>query len=172
MEVLESEYTNGGEPKKRPVFLTVLCILTLVATGIGFFAPLIMLVRGVRSETAMQAETDILLKAADQMREMGVDAFAKYYEQTADMNVQLNQNVYGYAAMILLAVILGIFGAIFMLRGKKLGFHLYIGYCLLAMITPYLFASAESIPMLNTILGAIFSLLFIFMYSRNLHWLK
>lgn len=172
MDTLESGFSEDDRPKKRPVFLLVLCILTFVSTGISFFAPLIMLIRGQRSQAAMDEETNILLKAADQMRESGLDAFAKYYEKTADMNIQLNQNVYGYAGLILVSILVGALGAVMMLKGKKLGFHLYIGYSLLVMVTPYFFASTEVIPMLNTIIGAIFSLLFIFMYSRNLNWLK
>lgn len=172
MEVLESEYANGGEPKKRPVFLTVLCILTLVWAGLSFFGPLVLLIRGQRSDTAMKMESNLLLKAADQMRESGFDSIGKYYEQSADMNIQLNQNVYGYASVLMVAVILGILGAVFMLRGKKLGFHMYIVYSLLSMAAPYFFASTEVIPILNTIVIGLFSLLFIFMYSRNLHWLK
>lgn len=172
MEVLENEYANGGEQKKRPVFLTVLCILTLVWAGIGFFGTLMMLVRGVRTNLAMQKETDLFLKAADQMRDSGFDSLGKYYEQTADMGVQLNQSAYGYASLLMVAVLLGIFGAILMLLGKKLGFHFYIVYTMLGMIAPYLFASSDSIPVANTILSAFFGLLFVFMYSRNLRWLK
>lgn len=172
MEVLEDAYANGGEQKKRPVFLTVLCILTLVWAGIGFLRTLTMLVIGVRSSAEMQKETDLLLKAADKMRSAGFDSLGKYYEQTADMGVQLNQSAYGYAALLMVAVLLGIFGAILMLLGKKLGFHFYIGYTMLGMIAPYFFASSDSIPVAYTILSAFFGLLFVFMYSRNLRWLK
>ena len=67
---------------------------------------------------------------------------------------------------------LGLFGVIFMMRRRKLGFHMYIVYSLLAIGGMLLYVSAENIHISLPIVNVIFSGLFIFLYSRTLHWMR
>jgi hypothetical protein len=70
------------------------------------------------------------------------------------------------------AYAIGLNGVIFMLKGRKLGFHLYIVYNLIALISIYASAPASEIPSFYFILFGIISSVFIFMFSRNLKFMK
>jgi hypothetical protein len=68
-------------------------------------------------------------------------------------------------------LLIGLLGALMMWQAKKLGFHLYIGYSLLAIIQIYFFVSPSDVPSFVVIWGLLMSVLFVFMYSRNLKWM-
>lgn len=158
--------------QKRPNFLLVLCILTFVSTGIGIFSPLFQMIRGTRSPEEMQPELDALMTAAEKMRESGMTSLASMYEKIADMTVEVNAHATLAGLVAILIIILGAISAFMMLKGRKIGFHLYVGYSFLQLVSVYFFASPENVPLVIPITGGVISLIFIFMYSRNLHWMK
>ena len=106
------------------------------------------------------------------MRTLNMPAFAEMMEQIQRMSESANAHFYANTLVSMLILGLGIMGAVLMLRGKKLGFHLYIGYSLLAVLQLYFFASPADIPTVAVVLGLLFSGLFVFLYSRNLPWLN
>ena len=112
------------------------------------------------------------LKLSDEMRTMDMSRLAEMMEQIQRLSEASNAYFYLSTVISMGILSLGIAGAILMLRGRKLGFHLYIGYSLLAVLQLYFFASPADIPTIAVVFGLLFSGLFIFLYSRNLHWLN
>lgn len=161
-----------GLKSKRPTFLTVLCVLTLINTGLSVFTSITSLLHGPISQEEMIEQRVQFLKSADEMRSMDLPAFAEMMEQIQRMSESANAHFYPNTLVSLFILGLGIAGAVFMLKGSKLGFHLYIGYSLLAVLQLYFFASPADIPTVAVVFGLLFSGLFIFLYSRNLHWLN
>ena len=157
---------------KRPAFLTVLCILTLINTGLSTITSVFSLLHGPISEEEMIEQRVQFLKSADERRTLNMPAFAEMMEQIQRMSESANAHFYANTLISMLILGLGIVGAVLMLRGKKLGFHLYIGYALLAVLQLYFFASPADIPTVAVVLGLLFSGLFVFLYSRNLPWLN
>jgi hypothetical protein len=163
---------HNNQKKKRPTFLLVLCILTLVYAGLSVFTPIAALFQGPQSPQEMEMVKRVMTEASDKMQEIGSGFLANFYNQMYEMLAQVNENHYLYYLMVVLYLGMGIAGAIFMLKGKKLGFHLYLGYSALATFGPYLFVSTDSYPMVLTITNLIISGIFILMYSRNLKHLS
>lgn len=159
-------------PQKRPNFLLVLCILTFVSTGLGIFTPIFQMIRGTRPPADLLRDVDALMMAAEKMRDAGMSSLAHVYEQLAEMTVEINAHAMLAGLISFVIILMGVAAAIMMLKGKKIGFHLYIGYSLLQLISTYFFVSAENVPLLIPISGAIISGIFILMYSRNLHWMN
>jgi hypothetical protein len=157
---------------KRPRFLTILCILTLVNTGLSVITSMLSLLHGPISEDEMLEQRVQFLKSADEMRTMDMPAFAEMMEQIQRMSESTNANFYPSTFTSLLILGSGIAGAILILKGKKLGFHMYIGYSLLAVLQLYFFTSPSDIPTMAIVFGLLFSGLFVFLYSRNLYWLN
>jgi hypothetical protein len=157
---------------KRPGFLTVLCILTLVNTGLSLITSSFSLLHGPISEDEMLEQRVQFLKSADEMRTMNMPAFAEMMEQIQRMSESANAHFYSSTLMSLFILGLGLVGAILMLKGRKVGFHVYIGYSLLAVLQLYFFTSPADIPTIAVVSGLLFSGLFVFLYSRNLHWLN
>lgn len=107
-----SESDDGGE-KKRPVFLTVLCILTFVGSGLGLLTSLLMVV-------GVGALMDMLGGFGGGVMGGGVAYF-------------------GVSAALAAA---SLYGAIMMWKLKKTGFYLYTGANVIAAILPMVWLGA------------------------------
>jgi len=160
------------QEEKRPTFLTVLCILTFINIGINLLTLLFQLAVGPTSEEEMLAERVELTKATSQLEDAGMDGFAGMMDQLMAMTAEIQESFYLAMIVSLVTYLIGLFGALKMFQGQKIGFHLYIIYSLLAVGGVYLYISPQNIPSISIIFGLILSGIFVFMYSRNLSWLK
>ncbi len=160
------------QEEKRPTFLTVLCILTFINIGINMLTLLFQLAVGPSSEEEVLAERVELTKATSQLEDAGMDGFAGMMDQLMAMTAEIQESFYLAMIVSLVTYLIGLFGALKMFQGQKIGFHLYIIYSLLAVGGVYLYISPQNIPSISIIFGLILSGIFVFMYSRNLSWLK
>ena len=129
-----------NETAKRPAFLTVLCILSFIAAGIGIISMIIMsAARGVVDA----AGSEVNNKLNDELAKSGLD-----------MNNELNQ------AIVLILV--GLWGVIKMWKLQKQGYYIYAATQVVGVIVPLIFGITFST------FGAIMAVLFIVLYGLNL----
>lgn len=169
-DVLEQNEINSNEP--RPGFLIVLCILSYVSMGYTFLVTLFQLLSGPASKDQMLAQKAVFMKSIRQFREVHADYLVDLFQKIIRMLEGVNQNFYFVQITTLLFAIIGVFGVVKMWKGAKLGFHVYIIYSILFIVQYYFILSPANIPSLIIITNIIVSGVFVFMYSRNLHWLK
>ena len=100
----------------RPTFLTVLCILTFIGSGLSTLAYLILLV-------AAGAASGFLSSIPGMGDIGGLGS--------------------GYFLIILVLALASLYGAIMMWKLKKMGFYLYSGANVIAFIVPLVMASAD-----------------------------
>lgn len=163
----------NDENAPRPKFLTVLCILTFISTGLSLLSGLYNLIfTGKQSEEQMLNAKVEMAEAISQLKEMGANGFVEMMEKINRMTIEVNDNFYLASFISIATVGIGLFGAFKMWKGFKLGFHLYIVYNLLVVGAIYLYVSPQNIPSLIVIVNIILSSIFVFMYSRNLKWMK
>jgi len=172
MDTIEDyEGSELKQNEKRPGLLTVLCILTFVNVGMSLFSLLASLFSGPLGEEEMTEQRVQFVKIADEMKSMNLFSFAEIFDKLQRMSESLNEHFYFNSVVSVLVLLVGLVGALMMWQGKKLGFHLYIGYSLLAIIQIYFFVSPSDVPSFVVIWGLLMSVLFVFMYSRNLKWM-
>jgi hypothetical protein len=144
------EITPGPVPEttpQRPTLLTVLCILTFIGSGMNLFSSLIIAgFYDVFVEIAQEFAKKFTLPGIDLLLEM--------------------KPVYFLVSGICYAG--SLVGAVFMLRLKKAGFHIYTIFQILLIIAPMYFMHLPS-PGLPELL---FSGLFILLYSMNLKFMS
>lgn len=162
---------NTEEVKKRPVFLTVLAILTFIPTGIGALASLVGLLTGPLSADELEQTMAKTAPLIENYRDLGMDGLADFFAKLFKHQEYINANFYVHHLISFLCVSLGIIGVIFMLKGIKKGFHLYIIYNITSLLLIYVSVPPSDVPMALVIINLIFSALFVFLYSRNLHWM-
>lgn len=169
-----NEIDNGeiDVREKRPTLLTVLCILSFVSMSYSVLTNGLGLAAGPSSAEEMQYAKVEMASSIHDLKAQGMDNLVPVIEKVARMGEQLNDNHYPISIMSLLVTLFGAYGVYLMFRGAKLGFHIYIMHCLLSVITIYLFVSVANIPMFFPLIGFGLSGLFIFLYSRNLKWLR
>jgi hypothetical protein len=157
---------------KRPKFLTVLCILTFISTGMDILSGFPKLLGGPMSAEQMDEQKVEMAKSIDQMRELDMESLAVMLEKLERMMEGLNAHFYASTSVAVVVLMIGISAAILMWLGRKIGFHVYIAYSLISVLQVYLFVPPSDIPSIIIILNLLISGVFIFMYSRNLKWLQ
>lgn len=170
MEHFENDLEQERGP--RPGFLTTLCVLTFISTGMSLFSNLFSLITGPLSDEQLKDVQVSMMDLAGQMQNANMTGLAEFYEKLFRIQEATNANHYAFVLSTMVILGIGVFAAIKMLKGSKLGFHLYIIYSFLSVIQLYFFVSASTIPTIFVVSNVIFSLLFIFLYSRNLKWLR
>lgn len=169
-DILGNENAYNNEP--RPVFLKVLCILSYVFIGYSLLENVLKLVSGPASKDQMQAQKVQLLKSVDQFKEMDADFAVDLFQKLIIMIESINANFYLFCLTGIIYTVIGFIGVYMMWNAKKKGFHLYIIYSILMSTQLYFIMSPQNIPSFLIIWNLLFSGLFVFMYSRNLKWMK
>ena len=124
----------------RPTFLTVLCILTFIGSGLSALFLLIGLV--------------------------AAGALASWLGNIPGMG-DMGGLGSGYLVIVLVLALASLYGAIMMWKLKKMGFYLYSGANVIALVVPIIMASGKF-----SVFGLIITALFIILYGLNLKHLK
>lgn len=173
---MNEEYTHmdqGPEKnQKRPVLLTVLCILSFIVVGFGLLGVLFSLMGGAPTEEQIMDTYNLSINLANDMRDKQFILMAEVLEQSADLVVYQQHRFWLVLLVNFATYATGFMGVLYMLKGKRLGFHLYIIYCLIGIGGMFLIAPAHLISMASVIMSLVFSGLFVFLYSRNLKWMN
>lgn len=167
-----TEIVEYDEDQKRPVLLLVLAILSFISIGFAILGNLVSITGGPMNENELIEQSVELAKSKAQMRELDMDGFVTFFDKLEGMVIETNDNFYLAKVIMFITDFIGLFGVIFMMRRRKLGFHLYIVYSLLALGGMYLYVSPQNIHISLPIVSVIFTGLFVFLYSRTLHWMR
>jgi len=165
-EVLEQQ------EDRRPPMLLVLAILSLISIGLSLILNVFAMVSGPMNEEEIIEQRVEMAQLKSEMRKGGMTQFVSFYDKVEAMGEETNENFYLSKGVLFVTDFLGLFGVIFMLRRRKLGFHMYIVYSLMALGGMLIYVSPGNIPIILPIVNVIFAGLFIFLYSRTLHWMK
>lgn len=160
--------------EKRPTFLTVLCILTIVNVGLALIGEISFTASGPWDQADFKAhEIEYAKQKAELSKQKEMPEFVtEIMESAYQLEIDMHNNFYLVVVVSFAMYLIGLFGAIFMLQGKKLGFHLYIIYSLVSVASIYTYSQPQNVHVSIIVMGLLFSGIFIFMYSRNLKWLK
>ncbi len=170
-EIHPSEYGNNQETK-RPKFLTVLCVLSFIALGFSIIGLLATFANGKPSDDQIETAYMQSQQMASEFRAKGTTWAADFIEQAAELASHQQKNYWKTVGTNALITVTGFIGVLWMFKGKKLGFHLYIIYNLLSVGASFLIVPAHMVQLPTVIMSLIFSGLFVYLYSKNLSWMK
>jgi hypothetical protein len=148
------ETQNFMEPKKRPTFLTVLCILSYVGVGIAIIGGAWNLITLQSTIDAMKMMADTGLAAL-----VGIDKSA----------VEAMEN-WGFAvySIQIISALICLWGVLLMWKLKKMGFYIYvIAEILPAVATLLLMGGFGPMGTMAMVMSLIFPIAFIVMYALN-----
>ena len=149
---------NGGEAAKRPVFLTVLCILSFIAAGFAILGYIAVI-------GLMGAASAVSGMASDMSAEMGSemnDAMSAAMAATPGVGL-----TWAYIIVGFLTTIVGLFGVIKMWKLQKSGFMMYVGATVVSLIMGIVYSGFGA-----SIVGIVISAGFIVMYFLNTKAMK
>ena len=133
------------KPAQRPTLLTVLCILTFIGSGIStvsFFMVSVMYELFMQQLTVLYANMPEASFLLEAPRDFFIISFLLSAASVA--------------------------GALFMWNLRKIGFHIYTIAQLVYLLVPLLYFGGETNPLLNVMLTA----LFVYLYARNLSYMR
>jgi hypothetical protein len=163
---------NLPESNKRPQALKILCILTFVSAGLSMLSSIFNLLGGPLSPEVMEEQKVEMIKMIDELKSLEMHSFVTMLEQVQRMTESINAQFYMVSLVSIIVIGTGLFGALSMWKGKKIGFHLYIIYSLFSVIQLYFFVSPADIPTIVVVWNLILAAVFVILYSRHLKWLK
>lgn len=166
------EIEKQNEPMKRPTFLVVLSVFSLISIASGLLSSILGLISGPLEDYQIDEIIGQNMAGVNQLQEMGEMYWSEVTLKILNLIKYTNANFYMDRIINLVAYGIGLNGLVFMWRGRKLVFHLYIVYNLIALVSIYASAPASEIPSFYFILFGIISSIFIFMFSRNLKFMK
>ena len=171
------EESNQGnefikENAARPNFLKVISILSFINIGFSMIGNILQMNHGPNSADEMLELKAEMMMNIDKFEKLDFEYGVILTRKLITMGEILNASMYSFVFYSILISAIGLFGVVKMWKGFKLGFHFYIVYSLLFVSANYFFVSAEYLPSLLLFLNLFISGLFIFMYSRNLKWMK
>ena len=168
---LDLAIENDMQPTRAPTFLIVLVILTLINTGLALLGGVFSLVVGKPSEKEILAAKVSMAKPIIELRKLEMDYFVDVFTKLEAINDAMYANFIMFNVLGVFIALIGAASAFMMLKRMKLGFHAYIVYSFLSILSVYAFVAPVNVPSILILTNAIFAGLFVFLYSRNLKWL-
>jgi len=155
---MSSESTGGGAPEagKRPVFLTVLCILSFIAAGFGILG-YITLIGVATAASAIAGAASDAMGAVEGME--GMEDFGDAMAAVAGPSIGM---MWANIVVGFLATIAGLVGVLKMWKLKEQGFMIYAGATIVSIIMSIIYTGF----MIN-IVGIVIGGAFIAMYYVN-----
>ena len=161
--------TYEQEPKIRPTFLTVLCILTFIGSGFG----LISNAMGYFSADKTAAD---MVKASQELKGKKESNNATNFEgqmmdtlTTAFTPDNLRKSAIGGVVGSILCLV----GAIMMWNLRRTGYYIYVVGALIGIAIPFMiFGTGNLVAIGMSVFSGFFGLLFIVLYGLNLKSLR
>lgn len=151
----------------RPVFLTVLCILTFISCGWGILSNLFTLISAGLTDAATQMD-----QYSEMMDQMGGDGNSSFLAGIMSSSGELLQATLQYstpiAASKLALELISLVGAIMMFQLKRIGFYFYAASQILMLFVLPVIIGFSMLVMTGIMFNSMFVILFIILYAINL----
>lgn len=151
----QTQTTPGTEAAKRPVFLTVLCILSFIAAGLaalGYITVITLMGAVTAGASALEGMSGEAGSAGAAMSE------AMSHGPSAGLT-------WAYIGVGFVTMLVSLFGVIKMWKLQKVGYFIYVGASVVSMIMGIIYSGFG-------VMGVIFPVLFIVLYGLNLKHMK
>jgi hypothetical protein len=170
-KILSMETEINKEGNDRPQFLKVICILSFIFTIAYSFMYTVALMSGSPDSDSLDEQKSEAMASISQMREMGYEDMANSFLKVQRYSEFRLDHFYTVVPFDLVVVLLGFVAVFFMWTRRKLGFQLYILYSVLSVVSYFFFVAMDDVPFLMVYFNLVLSGLFVWMYSKNRHWL-
>jgi|SRR5690554_7273707 len=160
---------NEQQPK-RPTFLTVLIVLSAIYISFSLFGVGNALISGPVSEIELDEQLSELYALSADLKSNGVgEQFGQMVEIMIQNAIYTNNEAF-YITYVLnfISLIIGAISLFLMYNLKKIGFHIYVIYSLLPIISMYITTPIELILTFSIVSSVLIAALFSLLYGINL----
>lgn len=156
---------------KRPLMLTILCIVSIVF-NIWSFAGGADSAFSDRSKVQLKDAREKMEASMSQLNEAGVKGVARMLESAVEMAERsvLYAKPLGYSSMAL--AVIGIIGVVLMWRLRRIGFWFYVFSSIAGLVVPLVLVGGGAAAMVGIGVAGLVSVAFIVMYAINLKYMR
>ncbi len=172
MENLQN--TSVQQKPQRPTFLTVLCVLSFLGSGIGIISNLSGYLNADVQSAFQQEKIEETKEKIDKQLDDGeegkelADRMLSDTSAITDPAKKKKDALYSFFANVL-----SLAGAVLMFRLKREGFYLYVAGILISILSPlYVFGTGNLVSMGISIAVGFVGIIFILLYYLNLKYLS
>lgn len=173
-----NEVNEGQVIEKRPKFLLVLAILSFINIGTTILTSFFGIIGGKPSSQELESVALQFANSQEQLAQLSssekVDL--SYWSDILTKLEVLSNNMFAnftmYNSLILMISLFALSAVYLMFIGRKIGFHLYVGYCFLYVVQSYFFTAPKDVPTFIIVLNTIYGGIWVLLYSRNLKWMN
>jgi hypothetical protein len=159
--------------RNKPKSLVILGVLTILNTSLAILSGITSLISGPPSADQIKKENLEMARTIVDFKELNPPAeVLEMIEKIQQINTAVNDNFLFFTGISTLFSIIGFVGVILMFRKEVYGFHAYIVYSILSSISIYFILTPSEVPTPLIVVNLLFSGLFVYLYSRNLKWIK
>lgn len=154
--------TISVHPQPRPALLTVLCVLTFIGSGLGLMGNLMSMF--------IAPFMDFLDPSMfnEAFSHLGNNPGDKFVEEMLNVAILAMENIFTISLLKFIFSALGIVGAFYMFKLKKIGFYIYIAAQVGFLAIGPLTLGWNLVVSMSIFFSGFFSLLFIALYAINL----
>lgn len=167
METIDSQQQET--PKKRPMFLTVLCVLSFISLASSGLTTLSALTSQPMTADEVEAYEAEQYENIATFKEQDLEGLETMLVSMMELTIYQNNEVYySYQFFNLITILLGFAGVYLMFKLKKIGFHLYVLYSLIPILGFYIFFPIAIVPTFLVVGSTVIAALFAILYGMNL----
>lgn len=160
------------QPKERPTFLTVLCVLSWITAIWTSISALISILTKQSSIDNLMLSRDMVENAGAEIEEEGISFLSAIMNGSLEAIQDQIDNFMLINTSNLVLYVAQILAVYFMFKLQKKGFWLYTFVQALLLIMPFVYMTVNSVMILGTVFTAFITLAFIIMYATNLKHMK
>ena len=155
--------------KTRPTFLTVICILTFIGSGLSLLSNGISLVNGKLTEEQLEDRIYEISKTYDKDGPEFQKVITKKSIELQQLN---NENFYAITSTNFFVALLALVGAFMMFKLDRRGFGIYILAQIIPIVVSFIYFGNNIVSTITSVILIFISLIFIIMYAVNLKHMK
>ncbi|MBN1181466.1 MAG: hypothetical protein JXB49_04205 [Bacteroidales bacterium] len=155
------------EQKRRPVLLTVLCIISYIGLGWSILNGLI----GLLASNFTRSLTPLFKKISDYAANTPSSSAFKSIKDIGSFLGKVIEEAFNMQLATILLSIIALIGVLLMWQLKGTGFYLYLIAKFFIVCIPIIFLGMNSITGIIAIISGFFAMIFIILYATNLKYL-
>ena len=160
------------KPAGRPTFLTILCILTFVGSGLGLINGVYQFVTAEKAAQEMVRQNS---EASAEIQKSGKDdAGTKFAGKMINSVSKVSaDDLKKGGVLAILAAIVCISGAFMMWKLRRIGYYVYIAGILIGIVSPFVvFGSSNLAAIIGSTVTGFIGIAFIILYGVNVKHLR
>jgi hypothetical protein len=163
-------FQHYEQPPPRPVFITVLCILTFIGSGWGVISHTVKYFTANSQAAAITLAKEKVNSDLEKSRDDEGSRFAKKLVNSIEGSPE---NIRKAALSDIMGAVLCLAGAVLMWHLKRTGFYLYVAGTLVSAISPFvIFGGTNMGSVLSSFITTVIGLVFTVLYLVNLRYMK